>query len=40
MIQPFVVPTKDHKLSVQWEHTILVTAEGFEVLTARTEEKI
>jgi methionyl aminopeptidase len=31
--------TKDRKLSAQWEHTILVTATGFEVLTLRDEEK-
>ncbi len=31
--------TKDHKLSAQWEHTILVTKDGFEVLTLREEEK-
>jgi methionyl aminopeptidase len=31
--------TKDHKLSAQWEHTILVTKTGFEVLTLREEEK-
>ena len=30
--------TKDHKLSAQWEHTILVTADGHEVLTKRSEE--
>ncbi|HRH90665.1 MAG TPA: type I methionyl aminopeptidase [Agitococcus sp.] len=30
--------TKDHKLSAQWEHTLLVTATGVEVLTARSEE--
>ena len=30
--------TKDRKLSAQWEHTILVTADGYEVLTLRTEE--
>jgi methionyl aminopeptidase len=30
--------TKDHKLSAQWEHTLLVTASGAEVLTRRTEE--
>ncbi len=30
--------TKDHKLSAQWEHTILVTATGAEILTARSEE--
>jgi methionyl aminopeptidase len=31
--------TKDRKLSAQWEHTILVTAQGFEILTLRDEEK-
>ncbi|MGQ3890614.1 type I methionyl aminopeptidase [Legionella sp. CNM-4043-24] len=31
--------TKDRKLSAQWEHTILVTASGFEILTLREEEK-
>ena len=31
--------TKDHKLSAQWEHTILVTKNGFEVLTLRDEER-
>ena len=30
--------TKDHKLSAQWEHTVLVTADGVEVLTLRAEE--
>lgn len=30
--------TKDHKLSAQWEHTIAVTADGFKVLTLRSEE--
>jgi methionyl aminopeptidase len=25
--------TKDRSLSAQWEHTCLVTADGFEVLT-------
>jgi len=30
--------TKDRSLSAQWEHTVLVTASGFEVLTKRTEE--
>ena len=29
----WTVVTKDHKLSAQWEHTILVTDDGFEVLT-------
>jgi methionyl aminopeptidase len=31
--------TKDRMLSAQWEHTILVTKTGFEVLTLREEEK-
>lgn len=30
--------TKDHKLSAQWEHTVLVTEDGFEILTLRAEE--
>ena len=30
--------TKDHSLSAQWEHTILVTDDGFEVLTHRDGE--
>jgi methionyl aminopeptidase len=29
----WTVVTKDHSLSAQWEHTILVTPGGFEVLT-------
>ena len=29
----WTVVTKDHSLSAQWEHTVLVTEEGFEVLT-------
>lgn len=35
----WTVVTKDKKLSAQWEHTILVTDNGHEVLTRRTEEK-
>mgnify|MGYP000352518061 CR=1 FL=1 len=31
--------TKDRMLSAQWEHTILVTKNGFEILTLREEEK-
>ena len=34
----WTVVTKDHKLSAQWEHTILVTNDGAEVLTLRGEE--
>ena len=29
----WTVVTRDHSLSAQWEHTILVTDDGFEVLT-------
>lgn len=35
----WTVVTKDRKLSAQWEHTILVTANGFEILTIRDEER-
>jgi methionyl aminopeptidase len=31
--------TADRRLSAQWEHTILVTETGFEILTLRDEEK-
>ena len=34
----WTVVTKDHSLSAQWEHTILVTSDGFDVLTRRPEE--
>ncbi len=34
----WTVVTKDHSLSAQWEHTILVTETGHEVLTRRAEE--
>ncbi len=34
----WTVVTKDHKLSAQWEHTILVTTQGCDVLTRRSEE--
>ena len=34
----WTVVTKDHKLSAQWEHTILVTESGAEILTLRDEE--
>ncbi|EHL30403.1 type I methionyl aminopeptidase [Legionella drancourtii] len=36
----WTVVTKDHKLSAQWEHTILVTENGYEVLTLRTDEML
>ena len=29
----WMIVTKDHSLSAQWEHTVLVTDDGFEVLT-------
>jgi methionyl aminopeptidase len=29
----WTVVTKDHSLSAQWEHTVLVTESGYEVLT-------
>jgi methionyl aminopeptidase len=32
--------TKDRKLSAQWEHTILVTADGYEILTLRSDDTI
>ncbi|MBA5249380.1 MAG: type I methionyl aminopeptidase [Gammaproteobacteria bacterium] len=34
----WTVTTKDRSLSAQWEHTILVTEEGYEILTLRQEE--
>ncbi len=34
----WTVVTKDHKLSAQWEHTVLVTDSGVEVLTLREDE--
>lgn len=35
----WTVVTRDRKLSAQWEHTILVTESGYEVLTLRKEER-
>ena len=29
----WTIVTKDHSLSAQWEHTIVVTRDGVEVLT-------
>ena len=34
----WTVVTKDRGLSAQWEHTVLVTDSGHEVLTARADE--
>lgn len=36
----WTVVTKDHSLSAQWEHTVLVTKTGFEVLTQRLGETL
>lgn len=33
----WTIVTKDHSLSAQWEHTVLVTAEGYEVLTVSAD---
>jgi methionyl aminopeptidase len=35
----WTVVTKDHSLSAQWEHTILVTNDGYEVLTLGAQER-
>ncbi len=35
----WTVVTQDHSLSAQWEHTVLVTNNGYEVLTIRNEEE-
>lgn len=35
----WTVVTKDHNLSAQWEHTVLITPEGFEVLTLGAEQR-
>jgi methionyl aminopeptidase len=35
----WTVVTKDRSLSAQWEHTVLVTEDGFEVLTLRADER-
>jgi methionyl aminopeptidase len=36
----WTVVTRDAKLSAQWEHTIAVTKQGFEVLTLREDERV
>ena len=36
----WTVVTSDKKLSAQWEHTVAVTSDGYEVLTLRTEERV
>jgi len=35
----WTVVTRDHSLSAQWEHTLLVTDGGFEVLTLGADER-
>lgn len=35
----WTVITKDRTLSAQWEHTVLVTPDGHEILTLRAEER-
>jgi methionyl aminopeptidase len=35
----WTVVTKDHSLSAQWEHTVLVTNTGYQILTLREGEK-
>lgn len=35
----WTVVTKDRSLSAQWEHTVLVTENGYEILTLREEER-
>ena len=39
-IDGWTVTTKDRSLSAQWEHTILVTKDGYEILTLRDEESV
>ncbi len=34
----WTVETSDRRLSAQWEHEVLVTADGYEILTLRQEE--
>ena len=36
----WTVVTKDRSASAQWEHTVLVTHDGYEVLTKRPDEQI
>ena len=35
----WTVVTKDHSLSAQWEHTVLVTDSGYEILTLGAAER-
>jgi methionyl aminopeptidase len=36
----WTVVTRDHSLSAQWEHTVLVTSTGFEVLTLGARDRV
>jgi len=36
----WTVVTKDHGLSAQWEHTLLVTDDGCDILTRRQDEEV
>ena len=36
----WTVVTKDRSLSAQWEHTLAVTSDGFEILTLRNDELV
>jgi methionyl aminopeptidase len=36
----WTVETADRRLSAQYEHTVLVTADGYEILTLRSDEQI
>ena len=40
MPDDWTVVTKDHKITAQWEHTILVTDTGYEILTYRNDDAI
>ena len=35
----WTVVTKDHQLSAQWEHTVLIKDDGYEVLTLGAEQR-
>jgi len=35
----WTVVTKDHSLSAQWEHTVLITENGYEVLTLSADDR-
>lgn len=36
----WMITTPDNTLSCQWEHTVLITPSGYEILTLRPDEKI